>query len=67
VRNYLVLSFGHILSGADHLLFLLGLVLLVYGWRLLLETVTAFTLGHSVTLSLAALGIVTYRPDRWRP
>jgi hypothetical protein len=51
-------GFDHILSGPDHLLFLLGLVLLVHGCRLLVETVTAFTLGHSVTLSLAALGIV---------
>ena len=58
MRSYLALGFDHILSGLDHLLFLLGLVLLVHGWRLLLETVTAFTLGHSVTLSLAALGIV---------
>ncbi len=59
-RSYLGLGFGHILSGLDHLLFVLGLILLVRGWRRLLATVTAFTLGHSVTLSLAALGFVRF-------
>lgn len=57
-------SFGrlgveHIAGGLDHLLFVLGLVLLVGGGRRLLWTVTAFTLGHSVTLALAALGLVS--------
>ena len=56
--SYLSLGFGHILSGFDHLLFVLGLLFLVRGRRALLWTVTAFTLGHSVTLSLAALGLV---------
>lgn len=55
VRSYGALGFVHVLSGADHLLFVLGLVLL--GGNVL-ATVTAFTVGHSVTLSLAALGIV---------
>jgi hypothetical protein len=44
----------------DHLLFVLGLVLLVRGRRRLVGTITAFTLGHSVTLSLAALGFVAF-------
>jgi hydrogenase/urease accessory protein HupE len=56
VRSYGTLGFEHVLSGADHLLFVLGLVLL--GGNVL-ATVTAFTLGHSVTLSVAALGLVT--------
>ena len=56
--DYLVLGIGHILSGFDHLLFVLGLLLLVRARRALLLTVTAFTLGHSVTLALAALGLV---------
>jgi hydrogenase/urease accessory protein HupE len=60
-RDYLLLGLRHILSGLDHLLFVLGLVLLVRG-RGLLWTVTAFTLGHSVTLSLAALGVVHIPP-----
>jgi hypothetical protein len=56
-RDYLALGFGHILGGADHLLFVAGLMLLVRGARMLVETITAFTVGHSVTLSLAALGL----------
>jgi hydrogenase/urease accessory protein HupE len=55
---YLGLGYRHILEGLDHLLFVLGLVLLVTPLRRLVWTVTAFTLGHSVTLSLAALGFV---------
>jgi len=60
LRDYAWLGVEHILTGFDHLLFVLGLVLLVEGRRLLLYTVTAFTLGHSVTLSLAALGYVNF-------
>jgi HupE / UreJ protein len=58
VKSYAGLGVEHILTGWDHLLFVLALVLLV-GWgRSLLWTVTAFTLGHSVTLALASLGLV---------
>lgn len=57
-KDYLDLGMKHILSGWDHLLFVLGLVLLVKGRSQLLRTITAFTLGHSVTLSLAVLGWV---------
>lgn len=57
-RGYLVLGTEHILEGFDHLLFILGLVLII-GWsRQLLWTVTAFTVGHSITLALAVLGLV---------
>jgi hydrogenase/urease accessory protein HupE len=56
--GYLTLGIGHLLTGWDHLAFVLSLVLLIGGWRQLLGTVTAFTLGHSLTLSLAALGLV---------
>lgn len=56
--SYLQLGAGHLLAGVDHLLFLLGLLLLVRNHRMLIATVTAFTLGHSVTLTLATLGIV---------
>jgi hydrogenase/urease accessory protein HupE len=58
--DYATLGFEHILSGFDHLLFVLGLVLLASGRRMLLYTVTSFTLGHSVTLSLVALGYVRF-------
>jgi len=48
----------HILSGPDHLLFVLGLILLVRGAARLVKTITAFTVAHSITLALATLGIV---------
>lgn len=57
-RNYLELGVEHLLTGFDHLLFVLGLLLLVPNLRLLVWTVTAFTAGHSVTLTLAALRLV---------
>lgn len=54
--RYFTLGVEHLLGGLDHVLFVGGLLLLVHGWRRLLLTVTAFTLGHSVTLALATLG-----------
>jgi len=54
--DYLSIGFEHILSGADHLLFVFGLYLLCTTTRALVKTITAFTVGHSLTLSLAALG-----------
>lgn len=62
VRDYVRLGVEHILTGPDHLLFVLGLVLLVAGPAMLLKTITAFTVGHSVTLSLAVLGLATLPP-----
>jgi hydrogenase/urease accessory protein HupE len=49
----------HIMIGPDHILFLVGLLLLGGTWLALVRIVTAFTLGHSITLSLAALNVVT--------
>lgn len=57
----------HILIGPDHILFLIGLLLLGGGWRALVRIVTAFTVGHSITLSLAALNIVTPPPSLIEP
>lgn len=54
--RYLGLGVSHLLLGLDHVLFVLGLVLLVRQPGVLLATITAFTLGHSITLCLAALG-----------
>jgi hydrogenase/urease accessory protein HupE len=48
----------HILFGFDHLLFVLALILIVRSGRLLLWTITAFTIAHSITLALATLGFV---------
>ncbi|HWP64280.1 MAG TPA: HupE/UreJ family protein [Candidatus Limnocylindria bacterium] len=58
-RDYVRLGLEHIARGPDHLLFVMGLVLLAAGWRQVLAMVTAFTLGHSITLALATLGAVT--------
>ncbi len=60
VGDYTALGVEHILSGPDHLLFVLALLLLVRGRRRLVWTVTAFTVGHSITLSLAVLGFVRF-------
>jgi len=54
--EYMVLGFHHILLGIDHLLFVLGLLIIVRGTRMLVETITAFTVAHSITLGLATLG-----------
>lgn len=62
-RSFLLLGIHHILSGYDHLLFLLGLLLPGGGLLALTKIITAFTLAHSVTLSLAVLNIVVL-PDR---
>ena len=68
VGEYLTIGVEHIILGPDHLLFVLGLLLIVglgrpaggrYPLRRLLGTVTAFTLAHSITLSLAVLGHAT--------
>ena len=48
----------HIMIGPDHILFILGLILLGGSWRRLALIVTSFTIGHSVTLSLAAMQIL---------
>lgn len=55
---YLMHGFEHILFGTDHLLFVLGLMLMVRDLRMLLKTITAFTLAHSLTLAAATLGYV---------
>lgn len=59
VRTFVASGIEHILIGPDHVLFLVGLMLLGGTFRHLALIVTAFTLGHSITLSLAALDIVS--------
>ena len=61
-RAYTLLGIEHILTGFDHLLFVVALLFLVGFERRLLWTITAFTLAHSFTLALCALGILTLRP-----
>jgi hydrogenase/urease accessory protein HupE len=58
-RRYLRLGVEHIVTGLDHLLFLLGLLVACRRLRTVAAIVTCFTLAHSVTLALAALNIVT--------
>ncbi|MBE9537431.1 MAG: HupE/UreJ family protein [Proteobacteria bacterium] len=55
--QYLLLGVEHILDGADHIAFLIALLLLVRRLRELVWIVSGFTVGHSVTLTLAALGL----------
>jgi len=57
-RVYSVLGVEHILTGVDHLLFVLALLIITRGGWKLVKTVTAFTLSHSVTLTAATLGFV---------
>jgi len=59
VRKFLPEGIHHILIGPDHLLFLVGLLLLGGTIRRLALVVTAFTVAHSLTLSLAALNVVS--------
>ncbi len=60
--QYLRLGAKHILIGIDHLFFVAGLLLLAGNTLTLLKTVTAFTLGHSVTLALVSLNILPQWP-----
>ncbi|MDX2167790.1 MAG: HupE/UreJ family protein [Deltaproteobacteria bacterium] len=57
-RAYLAIGAAHILSGLDHLVLIAALLLLARARRQLIATVVAFTLGHSLTLTLAALDVV---------
>jgi len=59
---YSVLGVEHILTGWDHLAFVIGLLFLVGFRKQLLWTITAFTAAHSLTLGLSALSILTLRP-----
>ena len=59
---YAVLGVEHILTGFDHLLFVIGLLFLVGFNRRLLLTITAFTVAHSLTLASSALGLLVLRP-----
>ena len=55
--RYIRTGIQHILSGPDHVLFVIGLLLLGQSLIAVLTTITAFTLAHSITLTLAALGL----------
>ena len=57
--GYFTLGIEHLIGGPDHLLFVFGLLFIVFGWRNLFKTITAFTLAHSLTLGLSVFEIVS--------
>jgi hydrogenase/urease accessory protein HupE len=57
-KLFVVEGIEHILFGFDHLLFVAALMLIVRNWRVLVKTITAFTVAHSITLTFATLGWV---------
>jgi hypothetical protein len=59
MKTFIPSGTHHILIGPDHILFLIGLLLLGGSWWALVRIVTAFTIGHSITLSLAALNLLS--------
>jgi len=63
VQRYTELGIEHILSGFDHLLFVLALLLIVRSSSMLIKTITAFTVAHSITLGFATLGFI-HMPSR---
>ena len=60
--DFIRVGVAHILTGPDHLLFLLTVIVASAGWRYWLSVVTSFTIAHSITLTLAALQIVKVSP-----
>jgi hydrogenase/urease accessory protein HupE len=61
-KDYWLMGTIHILEGADHLLFVFALLLIVTGLMSLFKAVTAFTVAHSITLGLATLGMIHLPP-----
>ncbi|TVY05439.1 HupE/UreJ family protein [Paenibacillus cremeus] len=61
---YINLGLEHIITGYDHLLFLLGLIVIAERFRAVLKIITAFTISHSLTLCLAVLHLVPVYP-KW--
>ena len=59
IKVYTLIGIEHILLGFDHLLFVFALLLIINNKRKLIGAITAFTVAHSITLTLASLGIVT--------
>ncbi len=59
IKSYTVLGVEHIWFGIDHLLFVLALIIITRGFRKIVKTITAFTIAHSITLSLAVLGFTS--------
>ncbi len=62
IKQFVILGIKHILTGYDHILFLLALVVISLSFKEVLQIITSFTLAHSITLFLAALKIVNLNP-----
>lgn len=60
--KFIRIGIEHILAGTDHLLFLLTIIVAAAGWRYWLSVVTSFTIAHSITLTLSALGTISVNP-----
>jgi hypothetical protein len=60
--KFIRIGVEHILAGTDHLLFLLTIIVAAAGWRYWLSVVTSFTIAHSITLTLSALGTIKVNP-----
>ena len=58
-KTYISFGIEHILEGIDHLLFVACLIFIAGSWKRILITITGFTAAHSITLSLAALNIIS--------
>lgn len=67
IKTYFMLGVQHILSGIDHLLFVLAVILLVTRGKKLFLAITAFTIGHSITLALSTLNSVHISPNLVEP
>ncbi|MDG1704942.1 MAG: HupE/UreJ family protein [Pseudomonadales bacterium] len=57
--GYLMIGVEHLVGGIDHVLFVIGLVLFVHSPWMLLKTITAFTIAHSITLALSVMNVVS--------
>lgn len=65
--GFITLGLKHILEGADHILFVIGLLLVPAGWARLAGLVTAFTVAHSITLALSSLHAIALPPSLTEP
>src|SRR5437016_3934794 len=61
-ETFFRIGFFHILEGYDHLLFLIGLIIVTKNFRSLFSVISAFTIAHSTTLILSALGVLSLPP-----
>ena len=59
VTQYVWLGASHMLTGYDHLLFIFGVIFFLTGFRDILKYITAFTVGHSITLIFATIYGIT--------